>query len=130
MTHPNQKTDAEWKTLLEKKKKAGLAEPMAFEVTRHEATERAFSGKYADNKQSGVYACVCCGKDLFDSATKYDSGTGSGGHQSGRHAVDQTHRSALRRLRRPLGTRVSRRPCAHRAALLHEFGVFGLQTSR
>ena len=46
------------------------------DVTRHEATERAFSGKYAENKQSGIYSCVCCGKDLFDSATKYDSGTG------------------------------------------------------
>jgi peptide-methionine (R)-S-oxide reductase len=71
-----EKTDAEWKALLAERQKAGAAEPLAFDVTRHEATERAFSGKYADNKQSGTYACVCCGKDLFDSATKYDSGTG------------------------------------------------------
>ena len=71
-----EKTDAEWKALLAERQKTGIAEPMAFDVTRHEATERAFSGKYTDNKQSGVYSCVCCGKDLFDSATKYDSGTG------------------------------------------------------
>jgi peptide-methionine (R)-S-oxide reductase len=71
-----EKTDAEWKALLAERQKAGAAEPLSFDVTRHEATERAFSGKYADNKQSGTYACVCCGKDLFDSSTKYDSGTG------------------------------------------------------
>ena len=76
MTYPIQKTDAEWKTLLTERQKTGAAEPLAYDVTRHEATERAFTGKYADNKQSGIYACVCCGKDLFDSATKYDSGTG------------------------------------------------------
>jgi peptide-methionine (R)-S-oxide reductase len=75
-TFPIQKTDAEWKALLAERQKAGTAEPLAFDVTRHEATERAFTGKYADNKQSGIYSCVCCGKDLFDSATKYDSGTG------------------------------------------------------
>ncbi|MBX3656021.1 MAG: peptide-methionine (R)-S-oxide reductase MsrB [Ramlibacter sp.] len=67
-----QKSDAEWKALLTRKG----AEPMAFDVTRHEATERAFTGKWADNKAQGVYACICCGKPLFDSATKFDSGTG------------------------------------------------------
>jgi peptide-methionine (R)-S-oxide reductase len=66
------KSDSEWKSLLRQKG----AEPMAFEVTRHEATEPAFSGKYADNKGRGVYCCICCGKPLFDSAAKYDSGTG------------------------------------------------------
>ncbi len=76
MNYLIQKTDAEWKDLLTERQKAGAAEPLAFEVTRHEATERSFSGKYAENKQSGIYSCVCCGKDLFDSATKYDSGTG------------------------------------------------------
>jgi len=76
MTYPIQKTDAEWKALLAERQKTGAAEPLAFDVTRHEATERSFSGKYAENKQSGIYSCVCCGKDLFDSATKYDSGTG------------------------------------------------------
>jgi peptide-methionine (R)-S-oxide reductase len=67
-----QKTDDQWRTEL----KAKGAEPLAFDVTRHEATERAFTGKYADNKQAGIYSCICCGKALFDSSTKYDSGTG------------------------------------------------------
>jgi peptide-methionine (R)-S-oxide reductase len=66
------KTDAEWKALLEAKH----AEPMAYQVTRHEATERAFTGKYADNKAVGTYTCICCGKPLFSSDAKFDSGTG------------------------------------------------------
>ncbi len=72
MPYKIEKSDAEWKALLAEKG----AEPKAFDVTRHEATERAFSGKYADNKASGVYSCICCGKPLFDASTKYDSGTG------------------------------------------------------
>jgi peptide-methionine (R)-S-oxide reductase len=66
------KTDDQWRAEL----KAKGAEPLAFDVTRHESTERAFTGKYADNKQAGTYHCICCGKALFDSSTKYDSGTG------------------------------------------------------
>lgn len=72
MTYKIEKTDAEWKALL----KAKGAEALAFDVTRHESTERAFSGKLADNKQAGVYKCICCDKPLFDAASKYDSGTG------------------------------------------------------
>ncbi len=71
-TYKIQKSDDQWRTLLKEKG----AEPLAFDVTRHEATERAFTGKYADNKQAGTYTCVCCGKPLFDSSTKFDSGTG------------------------------------------------------
>ena len=71
-TYKIQKSDDQWRTLLSEKG----AEPLAFDVTRHEATERAFTGKYADNKQAGTYSCICCGKPLFDSKTKYDSGTG------------------------------------------------------
>jgi peptide-methionine (R)-S-oxide reductase len=67
-----QKTDAEWKALLADKG----AEPMAFEVARHESTERAFSGALADNKAPGTYRCICCDKPLFASGAKYDSGTG------------------------------------------------------
>ena len=67
-----QKSDDQWRALLQEKG----AEPLAFDVTRHEATERAFTGKFADNKQAGTYSCICCGKALFDSKTKYDSGTG------------------------------------------------------
>lgn len=72
MSYKIEKSDAEWKALLAQKG----AEPQAFEVTRHESTERAFSGKYADNKAVGTYACICCSKPLFDASTKYDSGTG------------------------------------------------------
>lgn len=67
-----QKTDAEWKALLALKG----AEPVAFEVTRHAATERPFTGKYADHWKDGSYGCVCCGAKLFDSSTKFDAGCG------------------------------------------------------
>jgi peptide-methionine (R)-S-oxide reductase len=48
----------------------------AYEVARCGGTERAFSGRYWDTKTPGTYHCVCCGTPLFDSETKYDSGTG------------------------------------------------------
>jgi len=47
-----------------------------FQVCREHGTERAFTGKYHDCKDKGVYTCVCCGEPLFDSDTKFDSGTG------------------------------------------------------
>lgn len=62
-----QKTEAEWKQQLT---------PEQFKVARKKGTERAFTGEYHDNKQPGVYQCVCCGNDLFSSETKFDSGTG------------------------------------------------------
>ncbi len=61
------KTDAEWKTALP---------PASFGVTRHEGTERPFSGKYNDNHADGLYRCICCDTALFDSRTKFESGTG------------------------------------------------------
>ena len=72
MTYPVQKSDDEWKALL----KAKGAEPVAFEVTRHAATERPFTGKYADNFRDGSYHCICCDKPLFTSTTKFDAGCG------------------------------------------------------
>ncbi|MEI8324111.1 MAG: peptide-methionine (R)-S-oxide reductase MsrB [Betaproteobacteria bacterium] len=72
MNTPIQKTDAQWKALLESRH----AEPLAYEVTRHEATERAFTGKYADHTAAGIYRCICCGKPLFESAAKFDAGCG------------------------------------------------------
>jgi peptide-methionine (R)-S-oxide reductase len=47
-----------------------------FRVTRKRGTEAPFSGKYWDHKGHGLYKCICCGTSLFDSRTKYDSGTG------------------------------------------------------
>jgi len=61
------KTEADWRKQLT---------PDSFEVTRHAATERPFSGEYADNHKSGVYRCICCATALFDSNTKFESGTG------------------------------------------------------
>ena len=50
--------------------------PEQYEVARKAGTERAFTGKYWDTKTPGTYHCVCCGEPLFDSTTKYDSGSG------------------------------------------------------
>ena len=50
--------------------------PEQYEVARKAGTERAFTGKYWDTKTPGTYHCVCCGEPLFDSGTKYDSGSG------------------------------------------------------
>jgi peptide-methionine (R)-S-oxide reductase len=72
MTYQMQKSDAEWKALLAQKG----AEPSAFEVTRHAATERPFTGKYDAVWDDGSYHCICCGAKLFDSATKFDAGCG------------------------------------------------------
>ena len=50
--------------------------PEQYAVTREGATERAFTGQFWDHHEDGVYTCVCCGEPLFDSATKFESGTG------------------------------------------------------
>ena len=47
-----------------------------YQVTRLKGTERAFSGEYCDTKTPGTYMCKCCGQALFNSSTKFDSGTG------------------------------------------------------
>ena len=61
------KPDEEWRRQLTEEQ---------FRITRKKGTERAFTGAYWDTKQDGVYCCVCCGQPLFDSRTKFDSGTG------------------------------------------------------
>src|SRR3974377_1304383 len=50
--------------------------PMQFEVTRHKATERAFTGEYDKTTTPGTYRCVCCGEALFESDAKFDAGCG------------------------------------------------------
>jgi peptide-methionine (R)-S-oxide reductase len=50
--------------------------PEQFAICRKKATERPFTGRYADCKTAGVYHCICCGQALFDSRTKFDSGSG------------------------------------------------------
>ena len=47
-----------------------------YKVTQKKGTEKAFTGEYWDTKTEGIYACICCDGDLFDSGSKYDSGTG------------------------------------------------------
>ena len=47
-----------------------------FDITQNKSTEAPFSGKYLDNKEIGVYRCVCCNEELFSSEHKYDSGSG------------------------------------------------------
>ncbi|EKF40606.1 peptide-methionine (R)-S-oxide reductase MsrB [Nitratireductor indicus] len=65
-------------TKLHKSKEEWRSEltPEQYRVTREHGTERAFTGPYWDNKEDGLYRCVCCGRPLFSSETKYDSGTG------------------------------------------------------
>jgi peptide-methionine (R)-S-oxide reductase len=62
-----EKSLAEWKKQLD---------PEQFEVSRRAATERPFTGKYAFNHEDGLYHCICCNTVLFDSKTKFESGTG------------------------------------------------------
>jgi len=50
--------------------------PEQYAVTRQKATEAPFTGKYYQNKETGIYHCVCCGSPLFVSDAKYESGTG------------------------------------------------------
>jgi len=61
------KSDEEWRSQLT---------PEQYRVTREKGTEPSFTGEYVDCKHDGVYRCVCCGNALFDSSTKFDSGTG------------------------------------------------------
>ena len=67
MTNKITKTDAEWRAALD---------PMDYEVTRNAATERAFTGRYWDHHEHGIYTCVCCDTTLFESDAKFESGCG------------------------------------------------------
>jgi len=61
------KSDYAWKKQLS---------PEAFVVARQEGTERAYSGKYWDNHEKGIYKCVCCAAEVFSSSAKFESNTG------------------------------------------------------
>jgi peptide-methionine (R)-S-oxide reductase len=61
------KSEAEWRAQLS---------ALAYDVTRREGTERPFSGQYAESRGDGLYRCICCDTALYDSRTKFDSGTG------------------------------------------------------
>lgn len=67
MKQEDRRSDAEWKKNLS---------PEQYEVLRRKGTERAFTGRYYNSKEKGVYRCAGCGNPLFDSETKFDSGTG------------------------------------------------------
>ena len=67
MTEKISKNDDEWRQQLS---------PDQFEICRKKGTEPAFSGNYWNTKETGTYQCVCCGNELFDSSSKFDSGTG------------------------------------------------------
>ena len=67
MTRKISKSETEWQAQLT---------PEQFQVTRGKGTERPFTGKYHDCKDSGTYKCICCGTPLFHSDDKYDSGSG------------------------------------------------------
>jgi peptide-methionine (R)-S-oxide reductase len=88
MTYPVTKTEAEWRAQLN---------ATQFAVTRHAATERAFTGKFWNHWADGTYRCVCCDALLFDAGTKFDAGCGwpsfSAEIEKGRieRVMDHTH---------------------------------------
>ena len=67
MTDKVTKSEIEWRAKLT---------PEEYYVTREKGTERPFTGQYHNSQEPGVYSCICCGQDLFNSDEKFDSGTG------------------------------------------------------
>ena len=67
MTDKVTKSEIEWRAKLT---------PEEYYVTREKGTERPFTGQYHNSQEPGVYRCICCGQDLFNSEEKFDSGTG------------------------------------------------------
>ncbi len=67
MSHPQKHDDAYWRDKLT---------PEQYRICREKGTERPFTGEYWQDFRSGTYSCRCCGKPLFDAATKFDAGCG------------------------------------------------------
>lgn len=67
MSEDRTKNEQDWRQKLS---------PEQYHITREKGTERAFTGKYWDHHEAGVYRCACCGAALFESDTKYESGSG------------------------------------------------------
>jgi peptide-methionine (R)-S-oxide reductase len=78
------KSDKQWQEQLS---------PDQYRIARQQGTEPAFTGKYNNHKEPGVYTCVCCGAPLFDSDRKYDSGSGWPSYTApyNEHAVNEHH---------------------------------------
>ena len=120
-TLPKVSKDAEWKRTLT---------PLAYNVTREQGTERAFSQPGYNNQAPGLYRCVCCDNALFDAKTKYESGTGWPSFwqpiaaENVRKIEDRLFGRCAPKcaalVRSASGPRVRRRPETHRTALLHE----------
>lgn len=72
MPYPIQKTEQEWQEWFARRN----AEPLAFDVTRRAATERPFTGRYANHFKDGTYHCMGCDQPLFTSDSKFDAGCG------------------------------------------------------
>jgi len=67
MSFDKTRSDAEWREILS---------PEEYRILREQGTERAFTGQYWDHHEAGEYRCAACGEPLFDSGSKFDSGTG------------------------------------------------------
>jgi len=67
MSFDKTRSDAEWREILS---------PEQYRILREQGTERAFTGQYWDHHEAGEYRCAACGEPLFDSNSKFDSGTG------------------------------------------------------
>ncbi len=117
-----ERSEAEW---------AQQLTPEQFRITRLKGTERAHSSSMCTLFSPGIYRCVCCGTELFDASTKYDSRSGwpsftqaiapglVGYHGDNSHGMVRVE-TTCNVWRRPPGSRVSRRTQAQRSALLHQ----------
>jgi peptide-methionine (R)-S-oxide reductase len=123
MTEKVRKTEEEWRRELT---------PEQYKVAREKGTEQAFTGEYWDHKEEGVYRCVGCGAPLFDSETKYDSGTGWPSFYApiDEHNIETEEDRSLffmRCVRRPPGPHLRRWTRTNRQTLLHQLRLARLR---